>query len=410
VKIAVWYHLPAGGGKRAVHDQVAGLGARGHHVEVWLPSRADRGFMPIPESVPQHVLPLDWSEPGMSRLQRWTRPRAYARRLEAMRAHARAVGEAVRGFDVLLAHSCSWYAAPHVARSSPIPCAVYLHEPYRALHEAGEGAPVWCGPAAPSERTGPLGRFNEVLEYWRDLVWQRQLVREEWRNARAATALLVNSWFTSESAMRAYGRRGTVCEPGVDVRRWVDAGLPRERLVVGLGAIAAHKGVAEAVETVAALDADLRGGVRLAWFGQKADPEYVARLERSARERGVALEIRVGAPEDEIRQALQRASVFLYPSRLEPFGYAPLEASACGCPVVAVREGGPRETLVDGVTGFLTDGSVSRMAEAVRALLADPALAMAMGSAARRRVEERYSLEASLERLELALRATAGKA
>jgi glycosyltransferase involved in cell wall biosynthesis len=410
VKIAVWYHLPAGGGKRAVHDQVEGLLSRGHQVEVWMPSRADRAFMPLPESARQHVLPLEWSEPGMSRLQRWLRPASYARRLRAMREHAATVGEAVRGFDVLLAHSCAWYAAPHVARSSSVPCAVYLHEPCRALHEAGEGAPVWCGPAAPSERTGLAGRVNEVLEYWRDLVWQRQLVREEWRNARAASTLLVNSWFTSESAMRAYGRRGTVCEPGVDVRVWTDPGSPRERLVVGLGAIASHKGVAEAVATIAALDEGLRREVRLAWYGQKADAAYVAVLERSARERGVALEIRVGVPELEIRQALQRASVFLYPSRLEPFGYAPLEAAACGCPVVAVREGGPRETLVDGQTGFLTDGSIAGMAGAVGMLLADTGRARAMGAAARLRVEQRYSLPASIDRLEAALGATAGMA
>lgn len=403
MRIAVWYHLPAGGAKRALHDQVTGLAERGHEVEVWMPSCADREFLPLPDSIPQHVLPLSWTPPGTGRLARWTRPWRQASKLRAARAHASAVGSAVRGFDILLAHSCAWYAAPHVARSSPIPCALYLQEPMRALHEAGDGAPVWFGPAAPSERRGFLGRANEVLEYWRDLLWQRAAAREEWRNARSATTLLVNSWFSSESAMRVYGRRGTVCELGVDTDSWTDTGLAREPLVVGLGAIAPHKGVAEAVEAMRRLPEGAKRTARLLWFGQKADPEYLARIGDLARDAGIALQSRVAAPEAEVREALRRASVFLFPSRLEPFGYSPLEAAACGCPTVAVREGGPRETILDGTTGILTDGSPGEMAGAIGKLLADPSLVREMGRAARGWAVERWSLGASIDRLEAAL-------
>jgi len=409
MKIAVWYHLPSGGGKRAVHDQVAGLRARGHEVEVWMPSTANLAFMPIPEDVPQHVLPLEWSEGTESRIARWGRPWRFARKLAAMRSHAERVGVETAGFDVLLAHSCAWFAAPHVARTSRVPCAVYLHEVNRGLHEAGDGSLPWIGPVGESQRHGRLGRWHEVLERWRDLVWQRRQAREEWRNARAATRLLVNSWFSSENATRVYGRRGEVCEPGVDTALWTDPGHPRERRLVGVGAIAAHKGVAQAVEVVAALDPAVREGTVLEWFGNGADDDYRRALESRSAELGVELRLRVGAGEDDIREALRRASVFVYPSRLEPFGYAPLEAAACGCPVVGVREGGVRETMVDGVTAILADGSVEAMSAAVSRLLLDEPLARRLGAAGRRRVEETYSLEASIDRLEAALRRTVAR-
>ncbi|NBU99759.1 MAG: glycosyltransferase, partial [Spirochaetia bacterium] len=43
----------------------------------------------------------------------------------------------------------------------------------------------------------------------------------------------------------------------------------------------------------------------------------------------------------------------------EPFGYAPLEASSCGTPVVGVPEGGIRETVKDGINGFLSESNDS---------------------------------------------------
>ena len=44
----------------------------------------------------------------------------------------------------------------------------------------------------------------------------------------------------------------------------------------------------------------------------------------------------------------------IYTPRLEPFGYAPLEANLCGLPVIGIAEGGVRETIIDGINGFLT--------------------------------------------------------
>ena len=54
----------------------------------------------------------------------------------------------------------------------------------------------------------------------------------------------------------------------------------------------------------------------------------------------------------ELAEYLQGAKGYLFPS-LEPFGIAPVEALACGCPVVAYCEGGARDYVIDGVNGVL---------------------------------------------------------
>jgi glycosyltransferase involved in cell wall biosynthesis len=112
----------------------------------------------------------------------------------------------------------------------------------------------------------------------------------------------------------------------------------------------------------------------------------------------------------ELLDALNRARVMLYTSRLEPFGYAPLEANACGTPVVAVAEGGVRETVLDGVNGFLAERDPASLAAALARLLDDPGLAEEMGRRAALHVRERWSLEASIDRLEAHLHAAAAAA
>ncbi len=72
----------------------------------------------------------------------------------------------------------------------------------------------------------------------------------------------------------------------------------------------------------------------------------------------------------------------LYTSQLEPFGLAPLEANSCGTPVVAVAEGGVRETIKDGLNGFLVDDEPEAIAQAIKLLLSDAELARTWATAA----------------------------
>ena len=95
-----------------------------------------------------------------------------------------------------------------------------------------------------------------------------------------------------------------------------------------------------------------------------------------------------------MREWYSAADIFLAPSRYEAFGNAIIEAAACRLPCVAFRLGGPADTIVDGVSGFLlppedTDGFFG----AVQKLLIDSELRQTMGKAAEARARECYSRE-----------------
>jgi glycosyltransferase involved in cell wall biosynthesis len=75
-------------------------------------------------------------------------------------------------------------------------------------------------------------------------------------------------------------------------------------------------------------------------------------LRRLQRLGGSGVELLGTRTDEEIRRLYRGARVAMLPGE-EDFGIVPLEAQACGCPVVALARGGALETVVDGVTGVL---------------------------------------------------------
>ncbi len=160
------------------------------------------------------------------------------------------------------------------------------------------------------------------------------------------------------------------------------------RGVLYAGRLSHEKGVDVLLDAVRHLPADLP--VTIAGDG----PERAALEERAARVAPgrVVFLGRVGAAE--LHERMRAASVVVVPSRwYENQPMTVLEAYGTARPVVASRIGGLPELVDDGVTGALVDHDDPRaLAEAVRILTVDPAVAHHQGREARRRAEERFGL------------------
>ena len=406
LRIAVWHNLPSGGAKRALWDHVSGLLARGHHVESWCPDSADQKYLPLGKICREHIVPLAPSplKPAL-KFFRWAAEcRQMKDLIAALRVHNAACAAEINAgkFDVLFANTCLYLAAPGIGRLVNLPTAAHIAEPCRRNYEATEDSP-WAGPAAGAGEVTPgLARLSvSSLK----LQYRRLQMREELDNARAYDRILANSFYSRESILRAYGLESEVCYLGIDTDFFRPTGEPVENYLMGFGAVASIKGVGRALEALGCVRPELRP--KLLWVGNTADASYAAEMTRRAKELGVEFEIRVLVDDAELISLLSRAAAVIYTSRLEPFGLAPLEANACGTPVIAIAEGGVRETIVDGVNGILLPNANPRtMAAAIENFFQDPKLADSLRAQSRNSVLARWKKADGVERLEQALLAT----
>ncbi len=171
--------------------------------------------------------------------------------------------------------------------------------------------------------------------------------------------------------------------------------LPPGPWMVSVARLVPHKGIDTGIEVLARL-ADEYPDLRYAVVGRGA---YADALRALAREVGVAdrFHLLTDVSDAELPGAFAMAEVYLGLSRevgldAEGFGIALLEAGATALPVVAGASGGIADAVAEGETGILvTPGDPEPAADAVRHLLADPALARRLGDAGRERVEQRFT-------------------
>ena len=412
MRIAVWHNLPSGGGKRALYDHVRGLVARGHTVETWAPPSADRSYLPLEELALGHIVPWDRplvSEAGFLGWSLNPSRRAVAE-LDAAEHHARRCAEEINrgGFDVVFANTCQYLFSPDIARHVDPPTVLYLQEPCRSLYEAmpwdqeGSKLPWIALSPAPRRRASPAEWKRRLTASVRDFSEVRALrerARRELINARACRKILCNSLFSRESIKRAYGLESEVSYLGVDTIAFEPALTSKEPFVVGLGSMSHHKGLDLAIQAVSRIEPHSRP--RLVWIGNATSEDYLSDMNLLASTLGVEFVPRVLVSHVELTETLSQAAALVYTSRLEPFGFAPLEANACGTVAVAMAEGGIRETVSDGVNGDLVaPGDIGAVARALEKYTGNLSLARKAGLRAREHVVSAWSVVSACDRLE----------
>jgi type III pantothenate kinase len=192
--------------------------------------------------------------------------------------------------------------------------------------------------------------------------------------------------------------RVTVIPCGVDLATFTPEGrrAPRRaglRRIVSLGRLVERKGVGNVISALAAVpDAELLIAGGPPREGLASDPE-ARRLGDLAREHGVRERVTLlgRLPREQAAALLRSADVVVCVPWYEPFGIVPLEAMACGTPVVAAAVGGMIDTVVDGATGVhVPPRDPERLAEALQTLLEDPERCAAYGRAGVDRARRRY--------------------
>lgn len=330
------------------------------------------------------------------------------------------VGElSAAGTHDLTVYAPKWKGAPAYDEQAGYrvvrhPTTLMVPEPtvanrMRALIAEHDVETVWFGAAAPLALLSPLARAAGAARVvasthghevgWSMLPLARTALRRIGDDTDVVTYV---SGYTRGRFASAFGPRACLerLSPGVDVDRFspdpaaraalrARYGLGERPVVVCLSRLVPRKGQDMLIRAFGRIRQRVPGAALVIVGGGP----YRENLQKLAQRCGVAEDVLFtgGVPGEELPAHHALADVFAMPCRtrgagldVEGLGIVYLEASASGVPVVAGRSGGAPETVRDGATGRVVDGTdIEAIARAVGDLLADPDAAARMGAAGR---------------------------
>ena len=175
---------------------------------------------------------------------------------------------------------------------------------------------------------------------------------------------------------------------------------PNEQVILQLGRMVPRKGVDNVIRAMGYLRRTYGVAARLVIVGGESDlpdpdltPE-IGRLQEIARNEGVLdwVTFTGRRQRETLRYYYSAADVFVTTPLYEPFGITPLEAMACGTPVIGSAVGGIKQTVLDGETGFLIPpNDPPALAAKLAAILYSKKLRTVMSEEAVRHVQENYT-------------------
>jgi glycogen synthase len=374
VLMVSWEYPPVviGGLGRHVHHLSTALAAAGHEVVVLSrrPSGTDPSTHPSSDEINEDVRVVaaaqDPHEFTFAKdMMAWTLAMGHAMVRTGLSLKKKRNG---RPWHPDVVHAHDWLVAhPAVALSEfyDVPMVSTVHATEAGRHSG------WV--------SGSLSRQVHAVESW--------LVRE-------SDSLITCSASMRDEITELFGpglAEVTVIRNGIDAARWPFAERRRHGVASGppellfVGRLEYEKGVHDAI---AALPRIRRAhpGTTLTIAGDGTQQEWL--VEQARKYRVLKATRFVGRLDHaELLAALHRAHAAVLPSHYEPFGLVALEAAAAGTPLVTSNIGGLGEAVINGETGMsCPPRDVARLAEAVGAVLDDPAAAQRRARAARERL------------------------
>jgi glycosyltransferase involved in cell wall biosynthesis len=190
------------------------------------------------------------------------------------------------------------------------------------------------------------------------------LRRWDARTARTVDHFAANSTEVAGRIRRFYGRESRVLHPPVDVDWFTPPapGAARDR-VLAVSRFIPYKRLDLVIEACAL--------ARLPLTVAGSGPDE-SRLRALAEQAGADVRFEISPSDERLRELYRGAIALVFPA-LEDFGIVPVEAQACGTPVIGIDQGGLRDTVVDGRTGYLVARQDARaLAEAVERIAREP--------------------------------------
>jgi glycosyltransferase involved in cell wall biosynthesis len=391
MKIAIFHNLPSGGAKRALHGFVKYLSNSGHEIDLFVPSTANEDFLPLKDMInDMKVFPVKKSRfrsliySTFSYVPAIFKPISIKNVDQTEKAIADVINES--DYDVVFSEQDQFVMSPYFLKYIKKPTVYYCQQPPRKekiLEKISE-----------DKRKKRL--LEPLIKIFINYVINKY-IKIDLDNVQYSKYMLANSYYSHESVLRSYGLNSYVCYLGVDTDLFRPLKIPKEDFLLSVGTCIPPKGYDFIINSLALIDPDKRP--KLFIVSNMGDELWKDHLRKMAAESGVDIEILSVIDDVKLVKLYNQAKMVLYAPYLEPFGLVPLEAMACGTPVVAVKEGGVRETVIHDETGLLVERDEVIFADNVVKLLNDDEKRFEMSKNGIENVQNNWTLESAGKRL-----------
>lgn len=256
----------------------------------------------------------------------------------------------LKNYDAVLVLNCRVANSPPILRSLQGKVVFYCQEPAARVLE-----PHY-----------PLSQESFIVKILRQLF-----VLYDGYNAAHSPEILCNSRFSMESLYRSYKKYPQVVYLGIDPDLFTEKPvLDKNRsFVLSVGHLTQAKGHDFVISALSKVDEAIRPSFYIVYKCE--NPGYRDYLLDLARKKGVDVVLLGSVSDSDLVTLYGTAKVVICAARLEPLGLSPLEAMACGTPVLGVAEGGIRETVISGFNGLLVDRDENEFSVALMKMYSD---------------------------------------
>lgn len=357
MKIAIFHELPPGGARIAVNEIAKGLKKK-HEVDLYYVD--DKKNLSENEYY-THIhfykfIPKVWEG------NNW-QVRLYKDTVELytlFKLHKKIAEEiSKKQYDILFVNASRFIESPFILRFPNTKKVFYLHDPHdRALYEKD------------LMKKEKVDFLRQVYDSSNKFI--RKIIDKQ--NLNGADNFLANSNFTQKMFRKTYGKNSIVSYLGVDTNFFIPKNVEKEFDLLYIGS---H----EPVDGYSLLE------------------EALMQMKKKPKVRTVFFEDE-WLTTSELRNLYRKSKIVLALGKNEPFGLIPLEAMACGVPVIAIAEGGYKETVLDDKTGYLIPRNGKELAKKITYLLSYKKIRLDMGKYAQKYIKEKWTWEKCVEQIE----------
>ena len=334
MKIAVYYNLPIGGAKRILFEQVKYL-SKNHDIDVYTLSLFKDNFLSLKPYSRNYYI-YDFKIESKLPLFFARLHKDYKNFISLKKIHRKIAKDInSRKYDLAFIHTDVLTETPYLLRFLKIPKVYYCEELLRIAYEK----------KLDIDNTLPL--LNKLYENFTRKI-RKSIDR---RNAISADLILTTSDFMKDKIKKAYERNSVVCYPGVDCNSFRQINVKKENQILFLGNKIGIDGYDLVLKALNEIPKEIRPSLKVLSF-YKNGPIIKNDLL--------------------LAKEYSRSILTICADIAEPFGLKVLESLACGTPVVAVNEGGYKETLKDEVCGYLVERNPKSISKKILLMIKNP--------------------------------------